>query len=79
MRFSLMRLDRPGPGPAPGDLGSLVVRAWLEPGTSPALRVRVVEITPDGGEWPVLATTSVDEVCRAVRRWLETEPERARR
>jgi hypothetical protein len=51
---------------------SLVLRAWLEPGTPPRLRVRVVDIALGRGERPVLVTTSVDEACRAVRNWLET-------
>jgi hypothetical protein len=51
---------------------SLVLRAWLEPGIPPHLRVRVVEIAPGRGERPVLVTTSVNEACRAVRNWLET-------
>ncbi len=54
-----------------GEMRSLVLRAWLEPG-SPLLRVRVVEIVPGRGERLVIVTTSVDETCRAVRDWLET-------
>jgi hypothetical protein len=54
-----------------GEMRSLVLRAWLEPG-SPLLRVRVVEIVPGRGERLVIVTTSVDETCRAVRGWLET-------
>ena len=50
---------------------SLVLRAWLEPGTPPQLRVRVVDIAVGRGERPALVTTSVDEACRAVRIWLE--------
>jgi hypothetical protein len=51
---------------------SLVLRAWLEPGIPTRLRARIVEITPGHGERSVIVTTSVDEACRAVRRWLET-------
>jgi hypothetical protein len=51
---------------------SLVLRAWLEPGVAPHLRARVVEIAPGVGERSIAVTTSVDEVCRAVRSWLET-------
>jgi hypothetical protein len=51
---------------------SLVLRAWLEPGVPPHLRVRVVEIAPGRGERPIAVTTSVDEACRAVRNWLDT-------
>jgi hypothetical protein len=56
--------------PGSGDMRSLVLRAWLEPGVPPHLRVRLVEITPGRGERPIVATTSVDEACHAVRSWL---------
>jgi hypothetical protein len=62
----------PGAAPGSGDMRSLVLRAWLEPGIPPHLRARVVEITPGRGERLVIVTTSVDEACRAVRGWLET-------
>ena len=58
--------------PGSGDMRSLVLRAWLEPGVPPQLRARVVDITPGRGERPIAVTTSVDEACRAVRNWLET-------
>lgn len=61
-----------GAHPGSGDVRSLVLRAWLEPGVPPQLRARVVEINPGRGERPVVVTTSVDEACRAVRNWLET-------
>ena len=51
---------------------SLILRAWLEPGFAPQLKVRVIEIAPMLGERSVGATTSVDEACRVVRSWLET-------
>ena len=54
-----------------GDVRSLVLRAWLEYGIPPRLRARVVEIGPGPAERPVLVTASLDEACRAVRRWLE--------
>jgi len=62
------------PGDAPGgrDIRSLVLRAWLEPGVSPRLIARLVEIAPGRVERPVMVTTSVDDACRAVRDWLET-------
>lgn len=53
-----------------GDMRSLVVRAWLEPGRQPHLRVRVVEIISGRSERPILVTTSVDEACHAVRNWM---------
>ena len=61
----------PGAAPNSGDVRSLVLRAWLEPGSPPQLRARVVEIAPGYGERPVVVTTSVDEACSAVRNWLE--------
>jgi hypothetical protein len=62
----------PRAAPGSGDMRSLVLRAWLEPGAPPHLRARVVEISPGRGERPIAVTTSVDEACRAVRNWLET-------
>ena len=53
-----------------GNVRSLVLRAWLEPG-APHLRVRIVETPPGRAERSVAVTTSADEACHAVRRWLE--------
>jgi hypothetical protein len=61
----------PGAASWSGDVRSLVLRAWLEPGVPLHLRARVVEIAPGRGERPMIVTTSVDEVCLAVRSWLE--------
>jgi hypothetical protein len=58
--------------PRSGDVRSLLLRAWLEPGVPPCIRARVVEIGPDLGERPMVVTASVDEACRAVRNWRET-------
>jgi len=66
-----MRPAAPGAIPWSGDVRSLTIRAWLEPGV-PHLRVRVVEIPPDRGERPVTVTVSIDETCRAVRNWLQS-------
>ena len=60
-----------GAVPATGNIRSLVLRAWREPGIPPRLTARVVEITPGRDERHVIVTTSVDEACRAVRTWLE--------
>ena len=57
--------------PRSGELRSLVLRAWLEPGPPPHLRTRIVEIALGRGDLPLLATTSIDEACAAVRDWLE--------
>lgn len=62
----------PGTGPGSGDMRSLMLRAWLEPGVPPRLRARVVEIAPGRAERSVVVTASVDEACAAVRIWLET-------
>jgi hypothetical protein len=66
-----MNPDVPGATSWSGNVRSLVLRAWLESGVPPHLRVRVVEISPGRGERPMVVTTSVDEACRAVRNWLE--------
>lgn len=60
-----------GQYPAYGSISSLVVRAWLEPGAASDLRIRIVEIDPGLTERPMIITASVDEACKAVRRWLE--------
>lgn len=66
-----MSTSAPGADPWSGDMRSLVLRAWLEPGI-PHLRVRVVEIPPSHDERQVAVTTSIEEVCQAVLSWLET-------
>jgi hypothetical protein len=63
-----------GPDRDGGKVKSLVLRAWLEPGAQPSLRVRMVEIDADRDEQPVLVTASIRQACRAVRRWLEKLP-----
>jgi len=50
--------------------GVLVVRAWLEPAGEPRLRISVVEVRPGMTEHRVLAATSADAVCEAVRQWV---------
>jgi hypothetical protein len=50
-----------------GEMRSLMLRAWLEPGSPPRIRARLVEIALRRSERPVLVTTSIDEVCRAIR------------
>jgi hypothetical protein len=63
---------KPVAGPRSGEMRSLVLRAWLEPGPPPHLRTRIVEIALGRSDRPVLATTSIEEACAAVRNWLET-------
>jgi len=54
----------------------LVLRAWLESGGKPRLRVRLVTVIPGQAERQVLSTTSVEDACEAVRSWLTAlEPE----
>ena len=60
------------PNPVRGDLSTLILRAWLELGDRPAIRVRVVEIDPGRSERSVVVTASVDQAVRAVRDWLTT-------
>ena len=50
-----------------------MLRAWLEPGPPPRLITRIVEIALGRHDRPVLATTSIDEACAAVRDWLEAQ------
>jgi hypothetical protein len=71
MASSPMNPAAPGSTSWSGYVRSLVLRAWLEPGVPPHLRVRVVEIGIGQGERPMVVTTSVDQACRAVRNWLE--------
>jgi hypothetical protein len=59
----------------PGEMGVptqeiLVIRAWVEPGAKPRLRVRLVTVIPGQAERQVLSTTSAEEACEAVRNWL---------
>jgi hypothetical protein len=49
---------------------TLVIRAWLEPGAKPRLRVRLVRVIPGQAERQVLSTTSAEDACEAVRNWL---------
>jgi len=48
----------------------LVLRAWGEPAGKPALRVRVVRVSPGQPDRTVLTSTSIEEACAAVRNWL---------
>ena len=64
-------MSPPTPAQQTGEMRSLMLRAWLEPGSPPQIRARVVEIALGRRERSVLVTTSIDEVCRAVRSWLE--------
>jgi len=70
MANGFMSPSTTGGAPGSGPVRSLVLRAWLEPDV-PRLRARVIEIAPGHAERPVVATTSIDEACRAVRSWLE--------
>ena len=48
----------------------LVLRAWLERGGKPRLRVRLTAVIPGQADRQVLSTTSAEEACQAVRDWL---------
>ena len=58
--------------PVAPPMALLVVRAWIE-GEPPTLRARVTQ-TPDLGGQPQRSSSaaSVDDVCDAVRAWIET-------
>jgi hypothetical protein len=51
-------------------LETLVLPAWVELASEHGIRVRVVQVSPGQAERPVMAITSVDDVCTAVRDWL---------
>lgn len=55
-----------------GPLGIAVLRAWLETGTEPRLRVRITETTDPVDDQPTATVVaSADEACVAIRRWLD--------
>jgi hypothetical protein len=60
-----------GQHPSHESIRSLVLRAWLEPGAVPRLRIRIADIDPTPTGRPAMVTTSVDQACKAVRCWLE--------
>jgi hypothetical protein len=64
---------KPAAAPRSGQMRSLMLRSWLEPGPPPRLITRIVEIALGRRDRPVLATTSIDEACAAVRDWLEAQ------
>lgn len=52
--------------------GVLVLRAWIEAGEEPNLRVRIIRLVQGDAAEPVsLATVTIDGVCLTVRSWLE--------
>ena len=53
-------------------MSALLLRAWVEPGVPPRLRVRLLELLPGRDPRPLAVTASVDEACQAVRGWLES-------
>lgn len=55
-----------------GRSAALVLRVWTTPGEPPQLRARLLEVSDTGGELVTMtAAGSVDDVCAAVRSWLE--------
>lgn len=66
-----MTTPRGGHEPAAG--GVLVVRAWSEPGATPALRARItsrVDATQAEQEQGVTVCSDPEQVLAAVRAWL---------
>ncbi len=51
--------------------GVLVVRVWLEGHSRDGFRARITESRSGNPEQAVLATISPQEVCAAVRRWID--------
>jgi hypothetical protein len=54
---------------APTPFNVLIVRAWVQPGSEAALRVRVIQPSEHGNEH-IITTSSIDEACWCLRRWL---------
>ena len=55
-----------------GRAAAAILRAWIEPGATNELRVRVTEVgdLDEGTGRTHVAVTSVDEACAIVARWL---------
>jgi hypothetical protein len=49
----------------------MILRAWVEPDHAPRLRVRIIRLGPDRARPASSAAASPDDVCAAVRSWLE--------
>jgi len=59
--------------------GVLILRAWVEAGKQPALRVRIIQIIHGGIVEPMdSSSATIDGVCAEVRGWLQ-ELEHGRR
>jgi hypothetical protein len=55
-----------------GQVGLLVVRAWVESDDGGGLRARITQVLDlESGDESVTVVASVDEVVAAVRAWLE--------
>jgi hypothetical protein len=52
--------------------GTLIIRVWLEPGQTPALRSRLL-VVDNARQAPVVYATAagLDDVCEQVRGWLQ--------
>ena len=54
----------------PADL--MILRAWIEPVHKPPLRVRIIQLGGGDGGLPITsAAATIDDVCSAVRTWLD--------
>lgn len=50
----------------------MILRAWVEAGSQPRLRVRITQVTHDRRSEPATsAAVTIDYVCALVRAWLE--------
>ena len=64
---------------APGQVGVLLIRAWIEPGVA-GWRARILSTRDiDAGMSSTSIVNSVDDVCLTVREWLDEFIEDARR
>jgi hypothetical protein len=51
---------------------TMILRAWVEDGRQPRLRVRVIRVSPGQADEPAIsAAATIDGVCALVRIWLE--------
>ena len=49
----------------------MILRAWIEPGHERRLRVRIIRVGEDQASPVASAAATPDDVCTAVRSWLE--------
>jgi hypothetical protein len=49
----------------------MILRSWIEPGHEHHLRVRILQNSKDDTSPVISIATTIDDVCTAVRTWLE--------